>query len=104
MHSFSQGAAKEAGKETVKYIAQNPDTTQQLNDAEAKAQQGYEDAKTQAQVCHRILFCCLLFAHRDWIVLSLLRACGQNIAGASARWLEDWILVGLNVVIYGVKL
>ncbi|KIM82533.1 hypothetical protein PILCRDRAFT_820392 [Piloderma croceum F 1598] len=47
--SYSQGAAKEAGKETVKYVAENPMTQQQLSDAEAKAQQGYEDAKQQAQ-------------------------------------------------------
>ena len=49
--SYSQGAAKEAGKETVKYVAENPMTQQQLSDAEAKAQQGYDDAKQKAQVC-----------------------------------------------------
>ena len=41
---------KEAGKETVKYITENPDTTQHLDDVEAKAQKGYDDAKAQAQV------------------------------------------------------
>jgi hypothetical protein len=50
VHSYSEGAAKEAGKQTVKYVAENPDTTQHLDDVEAKAQQGYDDAKAQAQV------------------------------------------------------
>jgi F0F1-type ATP synthase membrane subunit b/b' len=34
----------------VKYVSENPDAQQQLADAEAKAQQGLDDAKQQAQV------------------------------------------------------
>lgn len=45
----------------MKYVAENPATQQQLSDAEAKAQQGYEDAKQQAQVCcsYWIAYICL---------------------------------------------
>jgi two-component SAPR family response regulator len=50
VESYSQGAAKEAGKQTVDYVANNPDTQQQLNDAEDKVKQGVEDAKQKAQV------------------------------------------------------
>jgi len=50
VQKYSEGAAKEAGKQTMKYVAENPDTQVQLNEAEEKAQQGYEDAKAQAQV------------------------------------------------------
>jgi len=49
VQKYSEGAAKEAGKQTTEYVAQNPDTQVQLNEAEQKAQQGYEDAKAQAQ-------------------------------------------------------
>jgi len=49
VQKFSEGAAKEAGKETVKYVAENPDTQVQLNVAEEKAEQGYEDTKAQVQ-------------------------------------------------------
>jgi len=47
--AYTKGAAKQAGKETVKYVSENPDAQQQLADAEAKAQQDLDDAKQQAQ-------------------------------------------------------
>jgi hypothetical protein len=78
--SYSQGAAKEAGKETVKYVAENPMTQQQLSDAEAKAQQGYDDAKQKAQVCLSGI------AHNRHKAHHLCRACGRSIVDVWAQW------------------
>jgi hypothetical protein len=78
--SYSQGAAKEAGKETVKYVAENPMTQQQLSDAEAKAQQGYEDAKQQAQVCLSGM------AYNQNKTHHLYRACGRSIVDVWDQW------------------
>lgn len=51
MHKYSEGAAKEAGKETVKFASDNRDVQSELDDAKAKAQQQYDDAKAEASVC-----------------------------------------------------
>jgi len=50
VEKYSEKAAEEAGKETVKYLKKNgPPSEQQIDDAEAKAQQEYDNAKQQAE-------------------------------------------------------
>lgn len=106
IHDYSSSAAKEAGKETVKYVAQNQDTMQvvnsaeaqveqKYNQAEAQAEQRYDQTKAEAQVC----FCFnLTFEFQlPWhsilneilIPLCILRGCGRSCLDASALSSEN---------------
>jgi hypothetical protein len=52
VEKYSKKAVEKAGQEGVKYIDKNGvPTEQQLDDAEAKAKQDYDNAKQQAEVC-----------------------------------------------------
>lgn len=69
-YKYSEAAAKEAGKETVKY-ASDPNNQQQF---ENEAQQKYDDAKAQAEVC----FTCHIFPLQYiWKLTALFRFSGH---------------------------
>ena len=75
VEKYSKKAVEKAGQEGVKYIDKNGvPTEQQLDDAEAKAQQDYDNAKQKAEVCI-FVYIASIWAHHP------RRECGQSIVG-----------------------